>query len=382
MRLGVDARCLRGGPESFSGVALTTMRLLESLIAEDPALELVLFPGFKAAGAWDPTAALDPARTHVRWSRLPDRLERLLPRRSIRARSESLALFLGPDHVLPPVRGCPAVVVVHDLSIFRYPEHADRKFFAHYRSEIPRALAGAHMIVTPSSFSRSEVMALFGVAGDRIAVIPWGVDAHFRPASDRRAVAEFCRRREIEPGYLLFIGSLQPRKNLKRLLGAFLAWRRETRSPRRLVLTGATTWKSEDLVAEIESAGGAVVRLGHVPGEELPLLYAGAGAVAFPSLYEGFGLPILEALACGTPVLTANRTSCPEVAGAAALYVDPEDAQALCAGIDQILTDKKLRQYVVAQGFEQVKKFSWRKTAHLYLDLLRRVGGMPPSEAR
>jgi glycosyltransferase involved in cell wall biosynthesis len=187
-------------------------------------------------------------------------------------------------------------------------------------------------------------------------------------------LGDFLDRYRLTPGYLLAVGSLQPRKNVRRLLRTFFRWRTGRSSGVRLVLTGAITWKSEDVIADVEAQPGAVVRLGHVSAEDLPALYTAAGALAFPSLYEGFGLPILEAMACGTPVLTSDCASCPEVAGKAALFVDPEDDDALYEGIDRILGDTTLRRSLRMRGFDQAGKFSWRRTARRYLDMFQRGG--------
>jgi glycosyltransferase involved in cell wall biosynthesis len=373
VRIGVDARCLRGGPDRFTGVATATWNLLRGLL-EEPGVEVVLYPGFHRRGVFDPSV-LDGAALRVRWDRLPAPLHRWTAAAfPIDARRAGIDVFLGPDYLLPPLRGAPAVLVVNDLSFYRYPGSVSEPVLKLLRRDFPRSAARAARLVTPSEFSRREVLELLAPGEERVATIPWAPPPELGPAAGEE-VEEFCRRRGLERGYLLAMGSLQPRKNLRRLLRAFHAWRQGRPAAPRLVLTGGTAWKSDELAAEIGTLPESVVRLGSVPAGDLRALYCAAGALAFPSLYEGFGLPIVEAMACGIPVLTSSWSACPEVAGDAALCVDPEDDRALEAGIERVLTDQDLRRRLIARGFERAGQFSFRETARRYREVLEAAAG-------
>jgi glycosyltransferase involved in cell wall biosynthesis len=346
------------------------------MLDAEPSLELILYSGFKAPGVWDPTTRLDRNRVTVRWNLLPDRLKNLLPSLMdppIAARSQGLDVLLGLDHVLLPVRGCPGCVVIHDLSYHRYPEHVDPAVLAHVRNHVPDSVRRAALIVTPSSFTRSEVIDVFGVAEDRVVHIPWGVSAAFKPVTDAGRLEEFLKRHGLTSGYVLAVGSLQPRKNLRHLLRVFLRWREEHGGGPKLVLTGGIAWRAGDLIPELEAHHEAVVRLGHVAEDDLPTLYSAAAVLVFPSLYEGFGFPILEAMACGTPVIASDRTSCPEVGGDAAWYVDPEDDEALFDALTSVLGNESIRTDLRERGLKRATAFTWTRTAQHFLEALRHV---------
>jgi glycosyltransferase involved in cell wall biosynthesis len=172
--------------------------------------------------------------------------------------------------------------------------------------------------------------------------------------------------------YVLATGTLEPRKNLPRLISAFASLPEQARGARQLVLAGAPGWEADETFASVAAHTGLVRTLGYVPDAELPSLYRAAKIFCYPSLYEGFGIPVLEAMSCGTPVLTSARSSMPEVAGEAARYVDPYDREDIARGLAELLADRALTQRVVGLGLERARQFSWEKTARTILATLER----------
>ncbi len=275
-------------------------------------------------------------------------------------------------NVAPWWTSCPVVVTIHDLAYMRYP-HVHPRGRRMYLNALTRWTVRRSMaVIADSACTKREVEQLLHVADRRVTVIHLGVDPDFAPLPQEQ-VEEFRRRKGLPPRYVLYVGNLEPRKNLVRLVQAY-ARLQDPAVP--LVLAGARGWGYGDLFQAVEELGLSrqVLFPGFVPREELPLWYNGAVAFVFPSLYEGFGLPPLEAMACGTPVLVSTASSLLEVVGGAGLAVPPEDVEGLSSALRQLLTDKQLRDDLSRQGLEQAKRFSWERTvqetADLYLRLL------------
>ncbi len=282
-------------------------------------------------------------------------------------------LVHGPVFVGPLLALCPVIVTIHDLSFIRFPalfRSANRL----YLTVLTRLSAQrARRLIAVSAYTAAETTRLLGVPPEQIDVVYHGVDPAFRPLPTDE-VAAFRQRRGLPERFVLFVGTLEPRKNLVRLVDAF-ARIHENGGRTGLVLAGGQGWLYDELFARVEALGLSkeVIFPGYVMNDELPLWYNATTILAYPSVYEGFGLPVLEAQACGTPVLTSNVSSLPEAAGDAALMVDPYDVEALAAGLSRLLTDELLRHELRERGLTHAKEFTWSHTAQETARVYRRA---------
>ena len=285
-------------------------------------------------------------------------------------------LYHATDFVLPPVgRGVKTILTVHDLSFIRVPETAAPNLRAYLNVVVPRSVQKADHIIADSQATKDDLCALYGTAPDKITVLLSGVDPRFAPVTDEAVLKSIRARYGIgEQPYIFCIGTVQPRKNYSRVIQALAALRAEGLDLQ-LVIAGGKGWLEDEMYRTLRETHmqDHVHRIGFARDEDLPALYSGATLTAFPSLYEGFGLPILESMACGTPVVTANVSSLPEVAGEAALMVDPYDVPALTDAMRRLITDKALRGVLIQRGYEQVKQFTWAKAASQLRAIYERV---------
>jgi glycosyltransferase involved in cell wall biosynthesis len=293
-------------------------------------------------------------------------------------------LVHGPVFIGPLLAPCPLVVTIHDLSFIRFPglfRPANRFYLTVFTRLSARR---ARRLIAVSAHAATETTRLLGVPAERIDVVYHGVDPVFHPLPPEEVTA-FRQRYGLPERYVLFVGTLEPRKNLVRLVEAFT---RVYDGRVGLVLAGGKGWLTDDLFARVEALGltRAIIFPGYVMNEELPLWYNAATAVAYPSVYEGFGLPVLEAQACGTPVLTSNVSSLPEAAGDAALMANPYDVDALAEGLNRLLTDESLRHDLRERGLIHVRQFLWSntalETARVYRQALGGVGAYVPGEIK
>jgi len=275
-------------------------------------------------------------------------------------------LLHTPNYVLMPFDG-PALTTVHDLSWLNYPETHPVERVRFLDRHLPRSLEKAAAVLTDSQFIADEIVARLGVPRAKLRVVPLGADAAYRPRARAELAPVLSRHGLADAAYLLVVATQEPRKNLARLARAYAALPASARARHPLVVVGARGWLQADLekaLAPLE-ARGELRRLGYVAEAELPALYAGAHAFAFPSLYEGFGLPVLEAMASGVPVLTSNVSSLPEIArddrGELALCVDPFDEDALRDGLRRLLDDEAWRTQAAARGGQRARGFTWTR---------------------
>lgn len=285
----------------------------------------------------------------------------------------SLDLFHGPDVRLPRSRATKAVATVHDLFSLISDEYADREFRQMKSRRYQEVVDRAARIIADSESTRRDLCQLLRVDAGRITVVPLGVSDQFCPRSPD-ATGPVLRKLGVDKPYLLSVGILGTRKNTRRVIEAFHAVSARDRDLL-LVLAGRPGHGWEDSLRAIEELGlrDSVRSVGYVSDDDLPALYSAAGAFILPSLHEGFGIPVLEAMACGAPVVTSNSSSLPEVAGDAALLVDPLDTEAIAEAVRRLLDDEGLRASLRAKGLERAKLFPWSRTARETLQVYRDV---------
>lgn len=286
-----------------------------------------------------------------------------------------LDIFHAPDYVLPPVSRGVSIITVHDLAFLIHPECADQNLRLFLERAVPRSAARADYIITDSQNTRNDVICLLDADPDRVFVVPGGVDPSFVPA-DEEAIHRVRCEYQLHSPYVLAVGVIEPRKNFPRLIDAFSRFRVRTGLDYDLVIAGGNGWLSDETYREAErSPFSSNVRFtGYVPDQHLAALYSGAEVFAYPSLYEGFGLPVLEAMACGTTVVCANTSSLPECAGDAALLFPPDDPDAIAASLEQACGDENLRSELVRRGTQRVAEFQWERAAERLIEIYERVG--------
>jgi len=291
-------------------------------------------------------------------------------------------VFHSPDFTLPPVWRARAVLTVHDLSFLRVPECFTGALRRYLERVVPRSVRRADHVIADSHSTKRDLVELLGTPAGKVTVIHSGVEPRFRPIVDRAALGPVRQRYDLPERFIISVGTLQPRKNFATLVEAFARLKSETGNWKpgarslKLVIAGGRGWLYEEIFARVEALGlqGDVLFPGFVADEDLPALYNLAEAFVLPSLYEGFGLPPLEAMACGTPVVTSNVSSLPEVVGDAGLMVEPADVESLAVAIERVLEDGGLRREMVQRGLARAKEFTWERAARRLLGVYTRMG--------
>lgn len=290
-------------------------------------------------------------------------------------------LFHGTNYEVPVWRSsCPSVVTIHDLSLLLYPETHPKPLVRRGRLRLPIMARRASHIITPSESVRREVCEHLGIEPRKVRTIAEAPRDIFRPAPAEQIV-ETKRRLNIEDDFILFVGTIEPRKNLSTLLKAFAEILRMTTLRPQLVIAGRVGWLNEQFFAEVEKSGvrDRLHFTGYVTDEDLRALYSSCSVFVYPSLYEGFGLPPLEAMACGAPVITSRIPSLVETVGEAATLIHPTDAEMLARKMVEIRTDPNERRRLSSLGKERASAFTWEKTAretlNVYRDVLKRKSG-------
>jgi glycosyltransferase involved in cell wall biosynthesis len=375
VRIGID---YTSAVRQAAGIGRYTRNLIRALAGLDTENEYSLV----VAGGWGEGDGLGswPGNFRVRSWPLSDRWTHILWQRlrlpiPVQVVTGGLDLYHSPDFVLPPVGSTPSILTVHDLSFLRVPQFFVPGFRAYLEKAVSRAVPRASHILADSESTRSDLMELFGIAPDRVTVLYPGVEPRFQPVRDVEELQRVRTHYDLPEQFVLGLSTLQPRKNFDGLIRAFaqLATQYEDLC---VVVGGGRGWLYEDTLALPARLGleGRVRFIGYVEDDDLPGLYSLATAFAFPSWYEGFGLPVLEAMACGIPAVAANNSSLPEVVGQAGLLIDADDTDALARALARFLEDRALVAQLVTAGFEQARRFSWEVAATQLLGIYERHG--------
>jgi glycosyltransferase involved in cell wall biosynthesis len=385
LRIGID---YTSAVRQRAGIGRYTRNLVRGVAEIDTENDYVLF----VAGGWGAGDGLGtwPSNFQIRSVPFSERSMQILWQRlrlpiPIQALTGPLDLFHAPDFVLPPRAKMPAVLTVHDLSFIRVPDCFVPGFRSYLERAVARSVRRADLILADSQNTKQDLVELMRVDPAQVTVLYPGVEACFCPVRDEEVLMQVRRRYGLPYRFILGLGTLQPRKNFRGLVEGFgcllAAGSRHTALSRlvddlQLVVVGGQGWMFEDTLAAVEAEGlrQRVHFAGFVEDRDLAAVYSLAVAFAFPSWYEGFGLPVLEAMACGTPVVVSDNSSLPEVVGGAGLLVDAADSAALADALLKILADEPLRRGLGSRGIERAKRFSWRNSAEQLLDVYQAMG--------
>ena len=370
MHIGIDAHALgaqQGGNETY------IKQLILALAELDRANRYTLYIAHAdTAHQWQTYFAPRHPNFAVRQIPAPTPLVRVPLYLSYELRHRPVDL-LHVQYTAPPFCPAPVVATIHDLAFEHLPKTFTRRGSWQLKMTVRRTAQRAARIATVSEFSRQDILLTYGLPPDKVVVTYNGVNASFTPTPERADEAVLMRQKYgIARSFILAVGSLQPRKNLVRLIRAYNQLRTQYADfKEQLVIVGRQLWLHEEVFREVKKQqwGRDVILTGYVPEADLPPLYRAAQVFAYPSLFEGFGLPPLEAMACGTPVVTSNGSSLPEIVGEAAILIDPLDEQTLAAGLYCAVTDHQLRARLRQEGLLQAERFTWRKAAEKTLRL-------------
>lgn len=364
----------------LSGIGRYTLELAGQLPLCPGVEEVAYLAGERVQSNFDPAAIQPPPPA----SRFRQWLKPLLPYKLLlgpyrRRRARALAaglhdyrdyLFHSPNFSLPPVEGR-AVATLHDLSVFHFPQFHPRDRVNYLRDQIAHSIARADHLVTDSAFVRDELLHLFELPVDKVTAVPLGVDASFRPRRAAELQAVMARYGLRAGAYLLSVGTIEPRKNLAALLRVYQSLSQELRRQYPLVIAGAYGWNSGQVMAQVEQMRGAgeLIYLDYVPEPDLPALYAGAAVFCYLSFYEGFGLPVLEAMASGVPVICARGSALDELCAGCAEQADPYDDKVIQESLQKALQDQVWRSEAREAGLARAATFTWQRSARKLVEV-------------
>lgn len=366
MRIGIDARLVH---YTKAGIAQYIFHLVRELAALDSSNEYLVLQHRKDK---PPLVQRPNFRRRTLWTPSHHRLEqRALPFEIGRM---NLDLLHSPDFIPPFRRNCLSVITVHDLAFLLFPGFMTRES-ANYYGQIDMAVRNTDHIIAVSQSTADDIQRLLGVSESRISVIYEAADPLFRPVENPEAIAAVRARYGVPEEFVMFVGTIEPRKNLPTLFEAFRLLRDRYSSSAKLVVVGKLGWLVDESLTAVDRLGlrEDVLFVQQVPPEDLLHLYNSARALVMPSFYEGFGLPALEAMACGTPVIVSNVSSLPEVVGDAGILISPENPESIAVALWRVLSDARLRDEMRAKGLSRAACFSWEKAAQQTLDVYHEV---------
>lgn len=368
LRFGIDARLTyyRQG-----GIAQYTYHLIRELAALDAENQYLILHSRKDRRN---LAAMPNQHRLACWTPAHHRFERLAL--SVELALHRLDLLHSPDFIPPRFGGYRKVLTIHDLAFLLYPDILTTDSRRYYADQIYDAAASADHIIAVSQATRNDVINMLNVRPEKVTAIAEAADARYKPLP-HAAIERVRNSHRLTNDYILFVGTYEPRKNLGGLLRAYDQLRAELRDVPSLVIAGRRGWLFEQLfrLSEQLDLTKQVIWLENPPDADLPALYGGARLLCLPSFYEGFGLPALEAMACGTPVVVSDRGSLPEVVGDAGSLVNPDDPASIAAGLHRILTDADWSAQLSRRGLERARLFTWQETARQTLTVYHAVSG-------
>jgi glycosyltransferase involved in cell wall biosynthesis len=373
MRIGIDARSVL---KRRTGVGNYTFNLFQNLGKIDQENRYVLFYSHHK-NLRSAIPQIENVNFESKFVRLPNKLLNLFWRTvrypSIETWVGKVDVFHSPNFELTPQKQGRSVLTIHDLCFLVYEKYAIKSARLHYGRRIKSYAQRADVIITVSENSKGDIINYLGIPPETIFVIPEGKDDKFKPQNDPETVSEIRNKYGLRRAFILHVGTLEPRKNLVGLIRAY--HRSRARKEYQLVMAGGKGWMYKEIFKTVGKLGLSreVIFTGYVPEDDLPALYNASSLFVFPSLYEGFGLPPLEAMACGTPVITSSVSSLPEVTADAAILVDPFNIEEIKDSIDSVLSDQELASSLKKKGLERAALFTWEKTAQKTLEVYRRV---------
>lgn len=366
MRIGIDARLVF---YQQAGIGQYIIRLINALAAVDQTDEFHIFQSRR-----DETRLVEAPNfhRHILWTPSHHRFERLAI--SAEVLPHPLDVFHSPDFIPPRKTRAASVITVHDLAFLLYPRFLTTASARYYGQVDPASRSASHIIAVSQSTKR-DVTRLLGVPNEKVTVIYEAAHPLFRPVDKSLAKAHVKAKYGIEGDFILFVSTLEPRKNLPTLLAAYHRLITSYKNQTELVIAGHKGWLTQEVDQTIDKyhLRERVCFLGSVDNESLASLYNAARVFALPSFYEGFGLPPLEAMACGTPVIVSNTSSLPEVVGDAGVLVDPNDVEAWSAALARVLSDPELHAEMSEKGKRRASLFSWERAARDTLSVYRKV---------
>ncbi|HEU4509585.1 MAG TPA: glycosyltransferase family 1 protein [Pyrinomonadaceae bacterium] len=362
MRIGIDGIPLASAK---TGIGHYTLELSHALAGIDPDDEFQLITPI-------PLASDDNLPRNLRKVHAPKRKLWWVAGLPLYIRGSSLALFHGTNYDIPLWSQCPTVLSIHDLSLLLYPQTHLKHLVRRARYRLPLMARNATRIITATEHVKKEVAEHLGVEAAKISVTPYAPRRDFQPMPPGEA-DEVRRRLGIEDVFILFVGTIEPRKNLITLLRAFKETQMNTDLKPQLVIAGQEGWLMGEMSNYIEREGlnSRIAFTGYIADQDLRAFYSSCAVCVYPSLYEGFGFPPLEAMSCGAPVIAADVPSLHETVGQAALRVPPADVQQLARALVEMLTDEQQRAHFARAGREWAAQFTWERTARLTLDVYR-----------
>jgi len=371
MRIGIDAHAAEA---DGTGNASYIRGLVRGLLAVDPPHELVIYatdrehPFYRSLGSPGRRAVVRELTPRTPLFRIPVSL-------ALASRRDALDV-LHVQYIGPPVHRGRLVATIHDLGFLRVPATFSRTFVTRSKVLVRRTARRAARVITGSAFSRDDLIAEYGLDPRRLAVVPYGIGPEYfaaaaAPAAEAEAVLS---RHGIRKPYILSVGRLNPRKNLPALAGAFARMKKATGLPHRLVLAGPADYRTKATLAAVSAAVPDVLVAGLVPDRDLPLLYREAEIFVYPSLFEGGGLPALEAMAAGTPVIASKTSSLPEMVGDAGILIDPESVDDIARALTRLAADPELRRTLREKGRTRSRSMTWENAARATLRVYEEAG--------